>query len=481
MKHFYAGIFAVPSIFFCTSYAQSHSILIPRSITHNATYELALDNYHIYHHENDDRTGFSFYVTPFYTQSDNTSAMARYFLPQNACNLNIQEDGSGNVGSLWLNLAAAPGLFFSSMLSIAPVRKATGGYFYARFDMSRWLPDAHWLLRNIWLSVSFAAFQAKHSLNVCEALTGDMAYGTVSGITTGIQALNNPAWTAGLFSTCPLKQTGVDDIQLKLGDNWFFCDDQSHIGLYLVGSIPTGNRPISKYIFEPLVGTKHGAFGVGINADFKLYKNTYSQFNFMLDTKYRYLFSGCERRSFDLCANGDWSRYLLVVNGDTTSLSMPGINTATFPVTVTPRSQIELWFALHYEVCQWNIEAGYNLWWRACDKICGNNQFPPNTGIYDIAGAVSSNPVSASMANITESAIGPNIAPSDAVFTPSTLLNFSSGAQPQALVNGIYGAVSYNDNDVCCPFLIGFGGGYEFADCNTLSQWSVWGKLGLSY
>ncbi len=469
------------SLLFFNTYTKNHSILIPRSITHNATYELALDNYQIYHHNKDASATFSLYVTPFYTQSNNGKNTARYFLPNNACNLNIQEDGSGNVGSLWLNLVAAPGLSFSSTVSIAPIRKAVGGYFYTRFDFSPWFSDADWFLKNIWFAITFAAYEVKHSLNMTETLTGEQVYGTIPGITTGIQALNNNSWTAGKFSTTTLKHTGVDDIQLKLGDNWFFCDNQSHIGLYLVGTIPTGNRPSSKFIFEPLVGTKHGAFGAGINTDFNLYIDDNAQCSFMLDGKYRYLFAGCERRSFDLCENGDWSRYLLVVNENATSLSLPGINIATLPVIVTPGSQIELWCALHYKWCQWNFEVGYNLWWRNSDKICGNNLFPADTGIYDLAGAISGSPVSASKANISQSAIGPNIALSDSTFTPSTLLNFSSGKQPRAIINEIYAAFSYADNDVKVPFLIGFGGGYEFANRSTLSQWSVWGKVGISY
>ncbi len=464
--------------YFCIGHAIDHSMLIPRSITHNATYELALDNYHVYHHDSHD-SAFSFYVTPFYTQSNNSQTLARYFLPQHACCLDIQENGSGNVGSLWLELIAAPGLLYSSTLAIAPVRKAAGSYFYARFEMSRWRPDAHWLLKNMWFQLSFAAMQVKHCLNMCEMLTGEKVYGTLPGITTGEQAFNNPAWTAGRLSTVPLKQVGIDDVQLKWGDNWFFCDEQSHIGLYLVGSIPTGNRPTACYIFEPLVGTKHGAFGAGLNGDINLYERDHARCNFMIDLKYRYLFSGRERRSFDLC--GDWSRYLLVVNESATSVSLPAINDATLCVDVTPRSQIELWCAVHYERCQWNFEAGYNLWWRDSDKICGNNQLPPNTGIYDIAGAVIGNPISASNANISQAAIPPNQAPSDAVFTPSTSLNVASGAQPRAYVNGIYGALSYNDNAVRCPFLLGIGGGYEFANCNTLAQWSLWGKVGFSY
>ncbi len=229
------------------------------------------------------------------------------------------------------------------------------------------------------------------------------------------------------------------------------------------------------------MGTTHGAFGAGINADFNLYKCGQMECSLMLDTKYRYLFSGSERRSFDLSANGDWSRYLLVVKGDSTSLSMPGINLATLSVDVTPRSQIESWFALHYKLCNWHVEAGYNFWWRAAEQIEGNDLFPPDTGIYDLAGAVSGTPVSASRANITESAIGPNQSPSDAVFTPSTNLNFSSGSQPEAFVNGIYLAMSYSRDHIPCPLLFGVGGGYEFANRHTLSQWSLWGKAGLDY
>ena len=91
----------------------------------------------------------------------------------------------------------------------------------------------------------------------------------------------------------------------------------------------------------------------------------------------------------------------------------------TVPAKVTPGSQIEYWLAVHYAYCQWNVELGYNLWWRAKDSITLLGSLPSNTGIYDLAGAVIHNPISASKANISQSAIGPNQAPSDATFTPS--------------------------------------------------------------
>ena len=127
-------VFAIPFLLAGSAYAHSHSMLIPRSITHNATYELALDNYQIYHHNSEReeakpgaKSAFSFYATPFYTQSCNGNTMARYFFPGNASSLNIQENGSGNVGSLWLNLIADPGLYYSSTVKISPERKVVVG------------------------------------------------------------------------------------------------------------------------------------------------------------------------------------------------------------------------------------------------------------------------------------------------------------------------------------------------------------------
>ncbi len=464
-------------------HAQSTSFFMPRSVTHNATLELALDNYQIYRDPTAQCADYAFYATPFYMQSHNAGSLARSFLPNNAPFLDIQENGTGNIGSLWLDLIAPPGLFFSSIMSIAPLSKTIGSYFYARFAFESLYPDACWLLKNSWFSLSFAAMQVRHTLNIQEVLTGSQVYGTIPGITTGIQAFNNPTWTAGKLSPVTLKHSGVDDIQLKLGTNYYYAQNRCRDGFYLVGTIPTGNTPHSEFLFEPLVGTRHGAFGFGIMGDCICPVGDIAQWSLMYDFKYRYLFSGHEIRSFDLAPNGDWSRYLLVVNESATSVSLPGINACTIPVNVTPGSQIEYWFAFHYAYCNWNVELGYNLWWRGRDSITLIGSFPPDTGIYDLTGAVSGTPVSASKANITESAIGPNQAPSDSVFTPSSTFNLSSGKQHSALSDSLYLAFSYNG--VACdeyPWLAGIGGGYEFAEGhNALSQGSVWGKLGILF
>lgn len=468
--------------YFLQNQAHSSSFMMPRSVTHNATYELALDTYHIYRDPTTEYSSYAYYVTPFYMQSNNSSSVARYFLPNNTSNLNIQEDGTGNIGSLWLNLIAPPGLFYSSTISLSPISKIIGSYFYGRFALGDLCPDAYWWIRNSWLSISFAAMQVRHNLNIEEILTGEQVYGTIPGITTGIQAFNDPAWLYGKLSPSSLKRSGVDDIQLKLGSNYYSADNKIRLGLYLVGTIPTGNMPQAQFLFEPLVGTKHGAVGFGVMGDYTAPIGESCRWSVLYDFKYRYLFSGREIRSFDLLENGDWSRYMLLVNAAATSVSFPAINSCTLPAKITPKSQIEYWLAIHYAYCAWNIELGYNLWWRSRDSITLLGAFPADTGIYDLAGVVIDNPISASMANISQSAIGPNQAPSDAVFTPSTTLNTESGAQLSAITNSVYLAFSYNGiTDDERPWLVGIGGGYEFAGRHSLANGSLWAKLGILF
>lgn len=469
-------------IYFFPVHAHSSSFLMPRSVTHNATLELALATYHIYRDPTADCSSWDFYVTPFYMQSHNSNQIARSFLPNNNCTLNIQENGSGNICSLWLDLIAPPGLFYSSTMTLSPVSKTVGGYFYGRFYFGNCCDTNSWWIHNAWFSLSCAAMRVTHALNIEETLTGNMAYGTIPCVTTGIQAFNNPHWCYGKLSPHAHSDSGIDDIQLKLGTNYYSTSNKGRIGCYLVGTIPTGTKPHAQVLFEPLVGTRHGALGGGIMGDYTGPIGEHGQWSLLSDLKYRYLFSGREIRSCDLAGNGDWSRYMLFVNAATTSLSFPAINNCTLPVNVTPRSQIEYWLAMHYAHCAWNVELGYNVWWRATDAITPLCSLPAHVGIYDLAGTVSGNPTSASQANISQSAIGPNQAPSDAVFTPSTRFNCASAAQQSTATNSLYLAFSYN-GDVCdeYPWLCGIGGGYEWALHHALAQGSIWAKLGILF
>ncbi len=332
-----------------------------------------------------------------------------------------------------------------------------------------------------WLGVHTTLMAVNHRLNVQEI--DQVQAGTLPGFANACDAFNNPAWTAGKLSCVALKRGGFDDIQLKIGYDFYKAEDE-HACVYAVGTIPTGNRPQSDFVFEPLVGTKHGSIGVGFNGDYDYSRWDESSIAFLVDVKYRYVFGAWERRSFDLCGNGDWSRYLLVSTAAEPLNSMPGINLFTLPVNVKPGNTLDVWLALHYQRCNFSAEIGYDLWWRQAEKIDIRCCITPGFGIQTL-NVCSSSVTSSSSATIcqTTPGAGSNATVSDPTFVALTtsMLNLNSGAHPTALSNTLYADLGYAIERTCYSLLFGVGASYEVASKNALSQWALWYTQGISF
>lgn len=455
--------------------SNSHTFFTPRQITTDPTFELALDDYYMFLSE--ESKNYQLYIKPFYQQSCHGSKKAGYFLPNNTCCASVREDGTGDINPLWFNVISAPGTTYNSTLCFAPQRTTYGSVFTFFANLCSWV-DGLWLLANT------AVVGAAHNVHVHE--TNRTATGTIPGFANLCDGFNNPDWCAGKIKCCGKKtKTGLDDIQIKIGYN-FDCGDIDHAAFYGVLTIPTGNRPNADYLFEPLVGSKHASLGAGLNAGYILCDSNQGSLSVLTDLKYRYSLSAHERRSFDLCTNGDWSRYLLVVDETDPLYSLPGINYFTLPVNVTPRSTIDFWLALHSRrSCNWDIEIGYNLWWRQQEKVtlrCCNSALSSSIiGIYDIGGLCSGTATTASTATIAQSVAN---AVSDATFVPLTIsdLNLSSAAHPAVLTNKIYLATSGHYDIAYHELLIGIGASYEAARHNSaLDQWAVWTTFGFDF
>lgn len=461
----------------CTQdlHTSSKSFFRPRDISTDSMLELSLTNYHRYHSLDDsledgdlkDRW-FSFYAKPLFMQSTNHKKMARYFLPNNNACATLDESGNGTLDSLWFNLISPDGTFYNSNIFLAPERTVAGVLFtmYVNFTKA------------IWLGINSAAVQVTNNIHLHEYRNQT---GTIPGFANAYNAFNNSAWCAGKISCADLKVGGLDDIQFKLGYDVFKLED-GHATIYLVATAPTGKRPNSEYLFEPLVGSKNGSVGVGLDLDAVAAEIRDYELSFMLDFKYRFIFPATERRSFDLCKNGQWSRYLLVVTPDQLLNSQPGINLLTIPVKVTPRSTIDLWAALNLPICNFNIEIGYDFWWRQAEKICKKCPICPGYGIQTLA--LCGFPLSsASTANITQGASGSNATVTDTTFTYITDadLNLNSAAHPHALSQKLYIDFGYTIKRDCYSALLGLGAAYEFATKNALDQWTVWITTGITF
>lgn len=449
-----------------------------RPIIQDYTLQFGLNNYNIYYNNNflenqRECSRSHLFVTPFYMQSTNGCNLTKKFLPCCKTKISVKEDGTGDVESLWLELMAPKGEFFDSEITLNPKRKAYGAVFGYWQDLS-------FILNNLWFNIEFAAMKVEHNLRFKENLISSP--GIIDDIKTVKDALNNPQWKYGKFSPCTLSKSGIDDVILRLGYNALFCPNY-HLAFYLNGYAPASKKPNAKHIFEPTIGSGgHPGVGFGINGGYQFYDKCNHKLTYLADFDYLYLFSKTELRSFDL-KQGDWSRFLRVIKDGATTISYPGINFFTLPSTVTPRSAINFWNALHYQKCNWHLELGYNLWYRQKEEVCPCKNLE-DISIFDLAGSLNCLPISAHCANITQNIIEPNIAPSDTelIRTTNSDLNKNSAALSKALTHKFYAALAADAVCWCTPIQFGFGASYELAaHTYALDQWGVWFNLDFGF
>ena len=269
---------------------------VPRPITTNLLYQDALAYYYL-HHQHDynfcyngtllfEKNRHPFRLARLLLQgvgaSRGTSGVneSRYNIDSASCGILIAQDNAlaPDINAAWLNLSSDSAQGFISRLKISPERKvsALNNQFY--FDLSR-------CGAGFWADVTFAFVHARHNLNVCEDVE---VPADTSFFSDATQALNNPAWDAGKFCTDGMTANGIDDVQIRLGWQLPYCDS-SEWGVYLIGTIGTGNKSCntsecgtSGCLFRPTVGTHSHSFGVGINGDCVLWESPIQNDNFIL-------------------------------------------------------------------------------------------------------------------------------------------------------------------------------------------------------
>ncbi len=476
----------------------SKTFFSPRSTTADSTIELALSNYHLYHNNYDykvytmpqERALLNLQATYFSQYSTNDADLAAYFLPGGKTHANVKEDGTGDIGSVWLGLISSD-KNFDSTFWLRPNRTVYGAAFNYHHDMSE-------VFEGLWLGLLLPVVHVEHDMQFGEVQHG--SHGVAENMSgdqiVDIQdALNSSDFLYGKVSPTKLTKTGLDDMQIKLGYN-IVRGEEFHVGVYADVLVPLGDRPTAEFLFEPVIGNgDHTGLGLGVNLDYRILEYDKDTLHFLVDLKYRHLFSSTQQRSFDLM-NGDWSRYLLVAKKDDPTTPLPGINFFTRDFTVRPGGMVDLWTALHYQRSELHIELGYNMWWRNHEKVSLRYDWQAdveNLGIFDIAGDQQGNPVTASKAKISNSDFGDFSAPSDigGPFVKITAkdLNLNSAAHQSVLTHKFYGAASLNTTLWDNPCMIGGGASYEYADSNIfmdhqntgLDQWAIWLKAALSF
>jgi len=214
----------------------------------------------------------------------------------------------------------------------------------------------------------------------------------------------------------------------------------------------------------------------------------------MMDIKFRYMFSATQRRSFDLHARGDWSRYLNVApRGGAQVLFVPGINLFTLNCTVKPRAVLDVWMALHHQWRQrWHFELGYDFWYRVSEQVKDPCGFEERYGFFKTAFSCledEEHTVSCTTINSdckARSCISTlqEVNPTDADLQVLGVgdLDMCNVGHPRAFTHTIYGVFAY-DGMVCeRPVTFGLGGSYEIPQDKkyALEQWAFWGTITLA-
>lgn len=462
----------------CNSSCGSHQF-VPRSITTDLVYNDALTYYQRYFRQKDKWLIYT--GTLLDQRSTKDRQLGAAFLTNKSNQVTVGQAGTPDINAVWLGLNNPnPATPFSAIFSIDPQDRTFGYHGNWYFNLDSW-----WC--GLWLDVSSAILNRAHKLRCCETDVNPVIPSCPNSAVS--DALNAPNQRYSKFF-CGLcnnekRRTGIDDIQVRLGYNYNWCDTVD-LGVYAIGTIPAGRNPTNEFIFEPLVGSKHASAGIGFNGHYNLWCNDCGDHNFtlMTDFNYRFVFNHNECRTFDLCPNGALSRFLLVAPSSDRSISLPGVNFFTQKVKVQPRSTIQWWVALNYEYCNLDFEVGYNLYWRQKERLNCLKGFCADVGIFDINGG--ENPTSLSNATI---ATGPGQIAADSRFTSLSVidLNGNSATAGSALTNKVYGAFSWNGNicNSCFDWMAGVGASYEFVSnnskCNALPFWGVFGKANISF
>jgi len=365
--------------------------------------------------------------------------------------------------------------------------------------------------RRLWFEVTGPLVHIENSMNLSEEVisTGGGPADTVNLPdnkalpATMTEAFNQSDFCYGRIDTCrKISETKLAHVDIKVG-LFFAKEEMCQLESYLGVTCPTGNCPTGNYIFEPIVGNNHHwGFITGSLARFSVWCNSKEENS--LETVFtmhnQYLFSGVERRSFDV-KNKPWSRYMNVYTSkqqaqeasDLASESPDdvsfqallggnsGINVFTQPVCVDPRFSSTINTALVFTHAHFQGEVGYNFYGRASECVTLECPWPDQIAFKHASGEGNTTRI----ATINNDFIDVEPIPVedyDTAIIKKEDLNLDSAAHPAMLTHTIYGSLSYRYDDTCYPYFMGIGGSYEIAHDNTgLGRWTVWGKGGFSF
>lgn len=333
----------------------------------------------------------------------NATNIARYLLPFGKTQLLVREGYQGttnpsvdtinnqDIVAENFNIVTKQGNF-CSVLDFKPKQTFAGVGFNGYFQISN----------TFWVAFELPVIHVKNNLDFVETVTfagGGPVVPSADPATEGFDntpfvgsmtaAFQNPNMKYGRIDGSQ-DHTAVAYVNLKVGYTYLYEPDRS-LQVYGGVVLPTGNKPKSIYLFEPLVGNnKH--FGVILGSMFtRQFQTKRFAVDILVDSNTQFLFPNTQVRSIDL-AGKPWSRYLGIyadnkqrlldeANGSGFSemrYQTWGINFFTQEVNVNPHFSTDLVFNFSFELPRNGaFDLGFRCFWQQDEHVTLKNPWLP--------------------------------------------------------------------------------------------------------
>jgi hypothetical protein len=295
----------------------------------------------------------------------------------------------------------------------------------------------------------------------------------------------------GRLSCRTQTKTRLSDIEFALGYN-FCVNECHHAGVAIRVSVPTGNVPNPKYLFQPVIGNGgHWELGATLTGHYIFWESEdgCQATAVYADANITHLFQRKQLRSFDFKKNGPGSRYVLLeeignlvvqevevndrpIRQQYHARLVPAINKTTLEASIDIAVQADLVLKLAYMHENWQVDLGYNFWIRSKERLRCREQFPNNIFAikgdaqlygFDVPQIVGINATQSNATlnagqgngNTTNNFINANADnPGLATFDGNPLLQtnvaslVNTGVTSLAQINGSSQSIVLNDNDI---------------------------------
>ncbi len=352
----------------------------------------------------------------------------------------------------------------------------------------------HQSYKQLFFTIDMPVVQVKHSMQI-KVMGGDQPiegviapylqgeYSTISINDPDPEVFNGNgqiALTHAKMSQCRTA-AGVADIDIKLG-GMLVNAQWAHLGLALGITLPTGNEPHGEYAFEPVAGNG-GHLGIGgdLYVDATIIKRRHHKLDIVGKGMLRYLVKAYEKRTLGL-KNRPFGQYYLLGKVGKEKL-IPAANVLTRNVEVTPGVLFDGMLGISYNYRCFVLDLGYNIYARqtACVTLCSRleeDTYALTARGYSTVTTVP--PLAVRPFTITPANVdGGDLA--TAVISKDTI-DITVAQTPAQCTHSIYSAIGYVAANQSRPLMIGIGGKYEWSPSNSaLSQWSIWGKVGIGF